>query len=165
MAANASFCLVCLEKDAEFAFKCCYRDISRLCKGCIESIVIHMIVKDIDQGMEIDTTRPINVRCPFCRQEYEAVYDINVLQMNIEEIINIPQIVKTATTSRRHYMQKIREAEANVRTRANERWFQRRARLAREVLAPLSRLINAEYRRRSPAADMDLFDDLMTANL
>lgn len=144
-----NLCNICYLVDPKYAFKCCFRNEEmRLCRACIDSLAISKIIKDEIADIPFDENLKFKLPCPFCRQDYDCIYDSNTYnEFYIEDFVNIPQTRLTAGFTKNHFTEMIAQMQLDLNARNQMRAQQNRRQLIEEVLIPLTRLLNTSFRR------------------
>ena len=146
-------CQLCCELPSRYSFKCCFRNEEmKLCRDCIESLAMRKLMLEVVESRPVNLTESYKLPCPFCRQNYDMIYDITSYgEYMIEDFINLTQAVTLIRLTKDHFMEEMDVLRENLRAHHNGQLILQRRRLTEEVLLPLTRLLNNEHRRTTRA--------------
>ena len=120
----------------------------KMCRDCIESMVMRKLMKEVVEDLPIDLDQNYKLPCPFCRQNYELIYDHTGWgEYLVEDFINLGQSISIIKVTKDYFMGEIATTRENLRSHHNFQLAQQRRRLTDEVLLPLTQILNVEYRR------------------
>lgn len=146
-------CQLCCELPSRYSFKCCFRNEEmRLCRDCIEALAMRKLIMEIVENRPVDLSQNYQIPCPFCRQNYDMIYDITGYgEYTIEDFINLGQSITLIKLTKDHFLEERELLRENLRGHHNDLMLMQRRRLTEEVLLPLTRLLNNEQRRTTRA--------------
>ena len=147
--ADENPCHICCQQPSRHSFKCCFRNEEmKLCRDCIESLVMRKLIAEIAESRPIDLSQSYKLQCPFCRQNYDMIYDSTGWgEYMIEDFVNLGQSIVLIKLSKEHYREEIETLRTNLRDHHHSQMAGQRRRMTEEVLLPLTRLLNVEHRR------------------